>query len=71
MRWLAPIPGLTNFYLREGDRELRHAFRLPPNIDDGFETAKGAALTGWRGTPSSAGRRWGGSRPIGIVHNYE
>jgi hypothetical protein len=46
MRWLAPIPGLTNFYLREGDLELRHAFRLPPNIDDGFETAKGAALKG-------------------------
>lgn len=44
MRWLLPIPGLTNFYLREGDLELRHAFRLPPSIHDRFETAEGAAL---------------------------
>jgi hypothetical protein len=56
MRGLPPIPGLTNFSLREEDLELRHAFRLPPNIDGGFETAKGAAL-GWCGTPSPAGRR--------------
>jgi hypothetical protein len=44
MRWLLPIPGLTNFYLREEDLELRHAFWLPPSIRDGFETAEGAAL---------------------------
>jgi FkbM family methyltransferase len=31
---------LNNFYLREEDLELRHAFRLPPNIYDGFETAE-------------------------------
>src|SRR3984893_5551214 len=36
--------GLNNFYLREEDLELRHAFRLPPNIHDGFETAEGAGL---------------------------
>jgi FkbM family methyltransferase len=35
--------GLNNFYLRGEDLELRHAFRLPPNIHDGFETAE---LTG-------------------------
>jgi hypothetical protein len=44
MRWLLPIPGLTNFYQREEDLELRHAFRLPPSIHDRFETAEGAAL---------------------------
>lgn len=32
--------GLNNFYLREEDLELRHTFRLPPNIFDGFETAE-------------------------------
>jgi FkbM family methyltransferase len=32
--------GLNNFYLREEDLDLRHAFRLPPNIHDGFETAE-------------------------------
>jgi FkbM family methyltransferase len=32
--------GLNNFYLREEDLGLRHAFRLPPNIHDGFETAE-------------------------------
>ena len=32
--------GLNNFYLREEDLELRHAFRLPPNIFDRFETAE-------------------------------
>ncbi len=32
--------GLNNFYLREEDLELRHAFLLPPNIHDGFETAE-------------------------------
>jgi FkbM family methyltransferase len=32
--------GLNNFYLREEDLDLRHAFRLPPNIHDGFETAQ-------------------------------
>jgi FkbM family methyltransferase len=32
--------GLNNFYLREEDLELRHAFRLPPNIHDRFETAE-------------------------------
>jgi hypothetical protein len=26
--------------LREEDLDLRHAFRLPPNIHDGFETAE-------------------------------
>ncbi len=31
--------GLNNFYLREEDLKLRHAFRLPPNIYDCFETA--------------------------------
>jgi FkbM family methyltransferase len=36
--------GLNNFYLREEDLELRHAFRLPPNIHDGFETAELAGL---------------------------
>jgi hypothetical protein len=36
--------GLNNFYLREEDLELRHAFRLPPNINDGFETAELASL---------------------------
>ena len=36
--------GLNNFYLREEDLELRHAFRLPPNIHDGFETAEFARL---------------------------
>jgi Methyltransferase FkbM domain len=36
--------GLNNFYLREEDLELRHAFRLPPNIPDGFETAEFARL---------------------------
>jgi FkbM family methyltransferase len=36
--------GLNNFYLREEDLELRHAFRLPPNIHDGFETAELARL---------------------------
>jgi FkbM family methyltransferase len=36
--------GLNNFYLREEDLELRHVFRLPPNIHDGFETAEGAGL---------------------------
>jgi hypothetical protein len=35
---------LNNFYLREEDLELRHAFRLPPNIFDKFETAELAAL---------------------------
>lgn len=38
--------GLNNFYLREEDLELRHAFRLPPNICDGFETAEVARLKG-------------------------
>jgi FkbM family methyltransferase len=32
--------GLNNFYLREEDLELRHAFRLPPNIFDRFQTAE-------------------------------
>ncbi len=32
--------GLNNFYLRDEDLELRHAFRLPPNIFDRFETAE-------------------------------
>lgn len=32
--------GLNNFYLREEDLELRHAFLLPPNIHDGLETAE-------------------------------
>ncbi len=32
--------GLNNFYLREEDLDRRHAFRLPPNIHDGFETAE-------------------------------
>ncbi len=36
--------GLNNFYLREEDLELRDAFRLPPNIHDGFETAELAGL---------------------------
>lgn len=36
--------GLNNFYLRDEDLELRHAFRLPPNIHDGFETAELAGL---------------------------
>jgi FkbM family methyltransferase len=36
--------GLNNFYLREEDLELRHAFRLPPNIFDGFETAEVAGV---------------------------
>lgn len=36
--------GLNNFYLREEDLELRHAFRLPPNIFDGFQTAELAML---------------------------
>jgi FkbM family methyltransferase len=36
--------GLNNFYLREEDLELRRAFRLPPNIHDGFEIAELAAL---------------------------
>jgi len=36
--------GLNNFYLREEDLELRHAFRLPPNVNDGFETAELARL---------------------------
>jgi len=36
--------GLNNFYLREEDVERRHAFRLPPNIFDGFETAEVAEL---------------------------
>src|ERR1700730_11446360 len=40
--------GLNNFYLREEDLELRHAFRLPPNIHDGFETAELARLK-WEG----------------------
>jgi len=31
--------GLNNFYLREEDLELRRAFRLPPNIHDGFAAA--------------------------------
>lgn len=35
---------LNNFYLREEDLELRHAFRLPPNIHDEFETAELAQL---------------------------
>jgi hypothetical protein len=36
--------GLNNFYLREEDVERRRAFRLPPNIFDGFETAEVAEL---------------------------
>jgi FkbM family methyltransferase len=36
--------GLNNFYLREEDLDLRHGFRLPPNIHDRFETAEVAAL---------------------------
>ncbi len=36
--------GLNNFYLREEDLELRHAFRLPPNVFDKFESAELAAL---------------------------
>jgi FkbM family methyltransferase len=36
--------GLNNFYLREEDLERRCAFRLPPNIFDGFETAEVAML---------------------------
>ena len=36
--------GLNNFYLREEDLELRGAFRLPPNIFDGFETAEATGL---------------------------
>jgi FkbM family methyltransferase len=40
--------GLNNFYLREEDLELRHAFRLPPNSHDGFETAELARLK-WEG----------------------
>jgi hypothetical protein len=31
--------GLNNFYLRVEDLELRPAFRLPPNIYDGFDIA--------------------------------
>jgi FkbM family methyltransferase len=36
--------GLNSFYLRQEDLVLRHAFRLPPNIHDGFETAELAGL---------------------------
>jgi FkbM family methyltransferase len=39
--------GLNNFYLRTEDLHLRDAFRLPPGIFDGFETAELAALRGW------------------------
>ncbi len=38
--------GLNNFYLRKEDLHLRHIFRLPPNIHDGFETAELAGLKG-------------------------
>src|SRR6202043_561972 len=36
--------GLNNFYLREEDLDRRHAFRLPPNLFDGFETAELVSL---------------------------
>ncbi|MGH6856535.1 MAG: FkbM family methyltransferase [Methylocella sp.] len=49
--------GLNNFYLREEDLELRHAFRLPPNIHDGFETAELVGLKHWASCRESQRRQ--------------